>query len=88
MFHRYLDITEALIFSVFGAESLVSHTFNPAAFEQDAAPLDMGPHKLCCWRLAKCLDYLLRLIIVLVRFADVEKSRDMAIPKLLPDQSR
>jgi hypothetical protein len=30
----------------------------------------------------------LGLIIVLVRFADVEKSRDMAIPTLVPDQSR
>jgi uncharacterized membrane protein YwaF len=54
MFHRHLNITEVLVFSVFGAESLLSNTFNPAAFEQDAAPLDMGPHKLCCWRLAKC----------------------------------
>jgi hypothetical protein len=33
MFHRHLDITEALIFSVFGAESLICHTFDPAAFE-------------------------------------------------------
>jgi hypothetical protein len=33
MFHRHLDITEAIIFSVFGAESLLSNTFDPAAFE-------------------------------------------------------